>query len=153
MTLNSPRPIEAAVCVKPWCVALPSLEAARYRLPASAYGWALEPTTKLVDVGEAAGDHRRPVSIASPAPSEMRTSTTGLCVTAESGVWCVPTKPLRGVVEFGPKARLRPFPHPHGVEAQVFRNRLHLAGQVRRKNQKAQKLISTPGSILFRCRW
>ncbi|APD48472.1 DNA-directed RNA polymerase subunit beta' [Synechococcus sp. CS-602] len=110
------------------------------------YGWALA-HNQLVDVGEAVGIIAAQ-SIGEPGTQlTMRTFHTGGVSTAESGV-VRSHKTLEGVVEFGPKARLRPFRTPHGVEAQVsetdFTLQVKFAGK-----QKAQKVDITPGSILF----
>jgi DNA-directed RNA polymerase subunit beta' len=110
------------------------------------YGWALA-HNQLVDVGEAVGIIAAQ-SIGEPGTQlTMRTFHTGGVSTAESGV-VRSHKTVEGVVEFDPKARLRPFRTPHGVEAQIaetdFTLQVKFAGKL-----KPQKLDITAGSILF----
>merc|ERR1712216_776437 len=78
------------------------------------YGFSLA-TGKPVEVGEAVGIISAQ-SIGEPGTQlTMRTFHTGGVSTAESGV--VRSK-VAGDVEFGSKARVRPYRTPHGVEAQ-----------------------------------
>ena len=77
------------------------------------YGWALA-HNHLVDLGEAVGIIAAQ-SIGEPGTQlTMRTFHTGGVSTAESGV--VRSK-LEGTVEFGSKAKVRPYRTPHGVNA------------------------------------
>ena len=79
------------------------------------YGWALA-HNQLVDLGEAVGIVAAQ-SIGEPGTQlTMRTFHTGGVSTAETGVV---RSQIAGTVEFGAKARVRPFRTPHGVEAQI----------------------------------
>ena len=108
------------------------------------YGWALA-HNHLVDLGEAVGIIAAQ-SIGEPGTQlTMRTFHTGGVSTAESGV--VRSK-LEGTVEFGSKARVRPYRTPHGVNAQQsdvdFSLTIKPSG-----SGKAQKIEITKGSLLF----
>ena len=108
------------------------------------YGWALA-HNHLVDLGEAVGIIAAQ-SIGEPGTQlTMRTFHTGGVSTAESGV--VRSK-LEGTVEFGSKARVRPYRTPHGVNAQQsdvdFSLTIKPSG-----SGKAQKIEITNGSLLF----
>ena len=108
------------------------------------YGWALA-HNQLVDLGEAVGIVAAQ-SIGEPGTQlTMRTFHTGGVSTAESGVV---RSLLEGVVEFGPKARVRAFRTPHGVEAQVAETDFSLTLKPSGKG-KPQKIDITSGSILF----
>ena len=79
------------------------------------YGWALA-HNQLVDLGEAVGIVAAQ-SIGEPGTQlTMRTFHTGGVSTAETGVV---RSLVDGTIEFGPKARVRGFRTPHGVEAQL----------------------------------
>ena len=108
------------------------------------YGWALA-HNHLVDLGEAVGIIAAQ-SIGEPGTQlTMRTFHTGGVSTAESGV--VRSK-VEGTVEFGSKARVRPYRTPHGVNAQQsdvdFSLTIKPSGI-----GKAQKIEITNGSLLF----
>ena len=108
------------------------------------YGWALA-HNELVDLGEAVGIIAAQ-SIGEPGTQlTMRTFHTGGVSTAESGVV---RSLVDGIVEFGPKARVRDFRTPHGVEAQVAETDFILSLKPAGKG-KLQKLDITSGSILF----
>ena len=108
------------------------------------YGWALA-HNQLVDLGEAVGIVAAQ-SIGEPGTQlTMRTFHTGGVSTAETGVV---RSLVEGVVEFGPKARVRPFRTPHGVEAQIAETDFSLTLKPSGKG-KPQKLDITNGSILF----
>ncbi len=108
------------------------------------YGWALA-HNELVDLGEAVGIIAAQ-SIGEPGTQlTMRTFHTGGVSTAETGV----VRSLQeGVVEFGPKARVRSHRTPHGVEAQLAETDFQLQVKPSGKG-KVQKLDITSGSILF----
>jgi len=116
------------------------------------YGWALA-HNQLVDVGEAVGIIAAQ-SIGEPGtPADDAYLPHRWWSTAESGVGAFPQKPLRASSSSAPKpACVRSAP-PMAWEAQVSGNRLHLAGQVRRKTERPRKLISPRGSILFVAGW
>ena len=108
------------------------------------YGWALA-HNQLVDLGEAVGIIAAQ-SIGEPGTQlTMRTFHTGGVSTAESGV--VRSK-VEGTVEFGSKARVRPYRTPHGVNAQQsdvdFLLTINPSG-----SGKPQKIEITNGSLLF----
>ena len=108
------------------------------------YGWALA-HNQLVDLGEAVGIVAAQ-SIGEPGTQlTMRTFHTGGVSTAESGVV---RSLVDGTVEFGPKARVRPFRTPHGVEAQLAETDFTLSVKPTGKG-KLQKLDIVSGSILF----
>ena len=108
------------------------------------YGWALA-HNELVDLGEAVGIIAAQ-SIGEPGTQlTMRTFHTGGVSTAETGV--VRSK-LAGTVEFGAKARVRPYRTPHGVDAQQAEVDFNLTIQPSGKG-KAQKIEITNGSLLF----
>ncbi|MCP9809973.1 DNA-directed RNA polymerase subunit beta' [Cyanobium sp. HWJ4-Hawea] len=108
------------------------------------YGWALA-HNQLVDLGEAVGIVAAQ-SIGEPGTQlTMRTFHTGGVSTAETGVV---RSLLDGVVEFGAKARVRPFRTPHGVEAQIAETDFTLTLTPSGKG-KVQKLDIVNGSILF----
>uniref|UniRef100_UPI00404A6520 DNA-directed RNA polymerase subunit beta'' n=1 Tax=Cyanobium sp. TaxID=2164130 RepID=UPI00404A6520 len=108
------------------------------------YGWALA-HNQLVDLGEAVGIVAAQ-SIGEPGTQlTMRTFHTGGVSTAESGVV---RSLVDGKVEFGPKARVRPFRTPHGVEAQLAETDFTLSVKPTGKG-KLQKLDIVSGSILF----
>ncbi|MDP5123178.1 MAG: DNA-directed RNA polymerase subunit beta'', partial [Cyanobium sp. MAG_04] len=108
------------------------------------YGWALA-HNQLVDLGEAVGIVAAQ-SIGEPGTQlTMRTFHTGGVSTAESGVV---RSLVDGKVEFGPKARVRPFRTPHGVEAQLAETDFTLSVKPTGK-AKLQKLDIVSGSILF----
>ena len=75
----------------------------------------------------------------------MRTFHTGGVSTAETGVV---RSQVAGTVEFGAKARVRPFRTPHGVEAQIAETDFPLTLKPSGSG-KAQKLSITAGSLLF----
>jgi DNA-directed RNA polymerase subunit beta' len=108
------------------------------------YGWALA-HNQLVDLGEAVGIIAAQ-SIGEPGTQlTMRTFHTGGVSTAETGV----VRSLAaGVVEFGPKARVRSHRTPHGVEAHLAETDFTLQLKPTDKG-KGQKLDITAGSILF----
>ena len=108
------------------------------------YGWALA-HNQLVDLGEAVGIIAAQ-SIGEPGTQlTMRTFHTGGVSTAETGVV---RSLVGGVVEFGPKARVRPHRTPHGVEAHLAETDFTLQLKATDKG-KGQKLDITAGSILF----
>ena len=108
------------------------------------YGWALA-HNELVDLGEAVGIIAAQ-SIGEPGTQlTMRTFHTGGVSTAETGVV---RSQVDGVVEFGAKARVRPYRTPHGVEAQIAETDFSLTLKPSGKG-KPQKLDITNGSILF----
>ncbi len=108
------------------------------------YGWALA-HNELVDLGEAVGIIAAQ-SIGEPGTQlTMRTFHTGGVSTAETGV--VRSK-LEGTVEFGAKARVRPYRTPHGVNAQQAEVDFNLTIQPSGKG-KPQKIEITNGSLLF----
>ena len=108
------------------------------------YGWALA-HNELVDLGEAVGIIAAQ-SIGEPGTQlTMRTFHTGGVSTAESGV--VRSK-VAGTVEFGSKARVRPYRTPHGVDAQQAEADFKLTINPSGKG-KAQKVEITSGSLLF----
>ena len=99
------------------------------------YGWALA-HNELVDLGEAVGIIAAQ-SIGEPGTQlTMRTFHTGGVSTAETGV--VRSK-VAGSVEFGSKARVRPYRTPHGVNAQQAEVDFNLTIKPSGKG-KAQKL-------------
>ena len=108
------------------------------------YGWALA-HNQLVDLGEAVGIIAAQ-SIGEPGTQlTMRTFHTGGVSTAETGVV---RSTIAGTVEFGPKARIRGYRTPHGVEAQQaevdFSLTIKPSGSGR-----SQKIEITNGSLLF----
>jgi DNA-directed RNA polymerase subunit beta' len=108
------------------------------------YGWALA-HNELVDLGEAVGIVAAQ-SIGEPGTQlTMRTFHTGGVSTAETGVV---RSLIDGMVEFGPKSRVRAFRTSHGVNAQIAETdfQLHLKPT---GSGKTQKLTITKGSILF----
>ncbi len=108
------------------------------------YGWALA-HNELVDLGEAVGIIAAQ-SIGEPGTQlTMRTFHTGGVSTAETGV--VRSK-VEGTVEFGAKARVRPYRTPHGVNAQQAEVDFILTIQPSGKG-KPQKIEITNGSLLF----
>ncbi|MCX5969403.1 MAG: DNA-directed RNA polymerase subunit beta' [Cyanobacteria bacterium] len=108
------------------------------------YGWALA-HNELVDLGEAVGIIAAQ-SIGEPGTQlTMRTFHTGGVSTAETGVV---RSLVEGIVEFGPKARLRPHRTPHGVEAHLAETDFILSVKPTGKG-KLQKLDITSNSILF----
>tara|TARA_B100000475_G_scaffold97013_1_gene70380 strand:- start:2565 stop:6125 length:3561 start_codon:yes stop_codon:yes gene_type:complete len=108
------------------------------------YGWALA-HNELVDLGEAVGIIAAQ-SIGEPGTQlTMRTFHTGGVSTAESGV--VRSK-VAGDVEFGSKARVRPYRTPHGVEAQQAEVDFTLTIKPTGKG-RPQKIDITVGSLLF----
>ena len=108
------------------------------------YGWALA-HNQLVDLGEAVGIVAAQ-SIGEPGTQlTMRTFHTGGVSTAETGVV---RSQIAGTIEFGAKARVRPFRTPHGVEAQIAENDFPLTLKPSGSG-KAQKLSITAGSLLF----
>ncbi|MDB4659754.1 DNA-directed RNA polymerase subunit beta'', partial [Synechococcus sp. AH-551-C10] len=108
------------------------------------YGWALA-HNELVDLGEAVGIIAAQ-SIGEPGTQlTMRTFHTGGVSTAESGV--VRSK-VAGDVEFGSKARVRPYRTPHGVEAQQAEVDFTLTIKPSGKG-RPQKIDITLGSLLF----
>ena len=109
------------------------------------YGWALA-HNELVDLGEAVGIIAAQ-SIGEPGTQlTMRTFHTGGVSTAETGVV---RSLVEGIVEFGSKARVRPYRTPHGVEAQLAEVDFSLQVKPSTGKAKAQKLDITSGSILF----
>jgi DNA-directed RNA polymerase subunit beta' len=87
------------------------------------YGWALA-HNELVDLGEAVGIVAAQ-SIGEPGTQlTMRTFHTGGVSTAETGVV---RSLVEGTVEFGAKARVRPFRTTHGVDAQIAETDFTLA--------------------------
>ncbi|WP_411868379.1 DNA-directed RNA polymerase subunit beta' [Vulcanococcus limneticus] len=108
------------------------------------YGWALA-HNELVDLGEAVGIVAAQ-SIGEPGTQlTMRTFHTGGVSTAETGVVRSTTD---GVAEFGPKARVRAFRTPHGVDALIAETDFALTLKPSGKG-KVQKLEITQGSLLF----
>jgi DNA-directed RNA polymerase subunit beta' len=108
------------------------------------YGWALA-HNELVDLGEAVGIVAAQ-SIGEPGTQlTMRTFHTGGVSTAETGVV---RSLVEGTIEFGSKARVRPYRTPHGVEAQLAETDFSLEVKPSGKG-KLQKLSITSGSILF----
>ncbi len=108
------------------------------------YGWALA-HNELVDLGEAVGIIAAQ-SIGEPGTQlTMRTFHTGGVSTAETGVVRSTTA---GKVEFGPKARVRGYRTPHGVEAQQAEVDFTLTVKSSGK-AKSQKVEITNGSLLF----
>tara|TARA_Y100001968_G_scaffold322421_1_gene358485 strand:+ start:4743 stop:8858 length:4116 start_codon:yes stop_codon:yes gene_type:complete len=108
------------------------------------YGWALA-HNQLVDLGEAVGIIAAQ-SIGEPGTQlTMRTFHTGGVSTAETGVV---RSTIAGKVEFGPKARLRGYRTPHGVEAQQSEVDFTLTIKPNASG-KAQKIEITNGSLLF----
>ncbi|MDG1059989.1 MAG: DNA-directed RNA polymerase subunit beta'', partial [Synechococcus sp. cluster3_bin.96] len=108
------------------------------------YGWALA-HNHLVDLGEAVGIIAAQ-SIGEPGTQlTMRTFHTGGVSTAESGV--VRSK-VEGTVEFGSKARVRPYRTPHGVNAQQSDVDFSLTIKPNGSG-KPQKIEITTGSLLF----
>ena len=108
------------------------------------YGWALA-HNELVDLGEAVGIIAAQ-SIGEPGTQlTMRTFHTGGVSTAETGVV---RSTCQGKVEFGPKARIRGYRTPHGVEAQQAEVDFTLTVKPSNKG-KLQKIEITNGSLLF----
>ncbi|KGG14754.1 MULTISPECIES: DNA-directed RNA polymerase subunit beta' [unclassified Prochlorococcus] len=108
------------------------------------YGWALA-HNQLVDLGEAVGIIAAQ-SIGEPGTQlTMRTFHTGGVSTAETGVV---RSHISGKVEFGPKARIRGYRTPHGVEAQQAELDFLLTIHPTEKG-KAQKIEISSGSLLF----
>ncbi len=108
------------------------------------YGWALA-HNELVDLGEAVGIIAAQ-SIGEPGTQlTMRTFHTGGVSTAETGVV---RSIVAGTVEFGPKARLRGYRTPHGVEAQQAEVNFTLTVKPSGK-ARVQKIEITNGSLLF----
>ncbi len=108
------------------------------------YGWALA-HNELVDLGEAVGIIAAQ-SIGEPGTQlTMRTFHTGGVSTAETGVV---RSTVAGKVEFGPKARVRGYRTPHGVEAQQAEVDFILTIKPDGKG-RAQRIEITNGSLLF----
>ncbi len=108
------------------------------------YGWALA-HNQLVDLGEAVGIVAAQ-SIGEPGTQlTMRTFHTGGVSTAETGVV---RSIVSGKVEFGPKARVRGYRTPHGVEAQQAEVDFTLS-ILSSVTGKTQKIDITNGSLLF----
>ena len=108
------------------------------------YGWALA-YNELVDLGEAVGIIAAQ-SIGEPGTQlTMRTFHTGGVSTAETGVV---RSTLAGKVEFGPRARIRGYRTPHGVEAQQAEVDFTLSIKPLGKG-RVQKIEITNGSLLF----
>ncbi|AAQ00682.1 MULTISPECIES: DNA-directed RNA polymerase subunit beta' [Prochlorococcus] len=108
------------------------------------YGWALA-HNQLVDLGEAVGIIAAQ-SIGEPGTQlTMRTFHTGGVSTAETGVV---RSNLAGKVEFGPKARVRGYRTPHGVEAQQAEVDFLLHIKPTEKG-KGQKVEISSGSLIF----
>ena len=108
------------------------------------YGWALA-HNQLVDLGEAVGIVAAQ-SIGEPGTQlTMRTFHTGGVSTAETGVV---RSVVTGVIEFGDKARVRPYRTPHGVEAQIAETDFDITVKPSGKG-KPQSLAITTGSIMF----
>ncbi len=108
------------------------------------YGWALA-HNELVDLGEAVGIIAAQ-SIGEPGTQlTMRTFHTGGVSTAETGVV---RSIVAGKVEFGPKARVRGYRTPHGVEAQQAEVDFNLTIKPSGK-ARAQKIDISNGSLLF----
>ncbi len=98
------------------------------------YGWALA-HNELVDLGEAVGIIAAQ-SIGEPGTQlTMRTFHTGGVSTAETGVV---RSLVDGVVEFGPKARVRDHRTPHGVEAKLAETDFTLDPQAFRQGQDSE---------------
>jgi len=110
------------------------------------YGWALA-HNHLVDLGEAVGIIAAQ-SIGEPGTQlTMRTFHTGGVSTAESGV--VRSK-ISGKVDFSPKAKVRGYRTPHGVEAKQAEVDFILKIVPQGNNSgKAQKIEVSSGSLLF----
>ncbi len=110
------------------------------------YGWALA-HNELVDLGEAVGIIAAQ-SIGEPGTQlTMRTFHTGGVSTAETGVV---RSTLAGKVEFGPKARVRGYRTPHGVEAQQSEVDFTISIKSSSSGKsKTQKIEVTNGSLLF----
>ncbi len=108
------------------------------------YGWALA-HNELVDLGEAVGIIAAQ-SIGEPGTQlTMRTFHTGGVSTAETGVV---RSTLAGQVEFGPKARVRGYRTPHGVEAQQAEVDFILSIKPSGKG-RGQRIEISNGSLLF----
>jgi len=108
------------------------------------YGWALA-HNQLVDLGEAVGIVAAQ-SIGEPGTQlTMRTFHTGGVSTAETGVV---RSTISGKVQFGPKARVRGYRTPHGVEAQQAEVDFNLS-IVPVSGGKPQKIDIPNGSLLF----
>ncbi len=108
------------------------------------YGWALA-HNELVDLGEAVGIIAAQ-SIGEPGTQlTMRTFHTGGVSTAETGVV---RSTVAGTVEFGPKARVRGYRTPHGVEAQQAEVDFTLTVKPHGKG-RGQKIEIPNGSLLF----
>ena len=108
------------------------------------YGWALA-HNQLVDLGEAVGIVAAQ-SIGEPGTQlTMRTFHTGGVSTAETGVV---RSVVTGVIEFGDRARVRPYRTPHGVEAQIAETDFDITVKPSGKG-KPQSLAITTGSIMF----
>ncbi len=108
------------------------------------YGWALA-HNELVDLGEAVGIIAAQ-SIGEPGTQlTMRTFHTGGVSTAETGVV---RSTISGTVEFGPKARIRGYRTPHGVEAQQSEVDFILTIRPSGKG-RPQRIEITNGSLLF----
>tara|TARA_Y100001968_G_scaffold333954_1_gene401834 strand:- start:4254 stop:8372 length:4119 start_codon:yes stop_codon:yes gene_type:complete len=108
------------------------------------YGWALA-HNQLVDLGEAVGIIAAQ-SIGEPGTQlTMRTFHTGGVSTAETGVV---RSTVEGKVEFGPKARIRGYRTPHGVEAQQAEVDFVLTVKASGKGRN-QRIEITNGSLLF----
>ena len=108
------------------------------------YGWALA-HNELADLGEAVGIIAAQ-SIGEPGTQlTMRTFHTGGVSTAETGVV---RSTVAGTVEFGPKARVRGYRTPHGLEAQQSEVDFTLTVKPSGKG-RAQRIDITTGSLLF----
>ncbi len=108
------------------------------------YGWALA-HNELVDLGEAVGIIAAQ-SIGEPGTQlTMRTFHTGGVSTAETGVV---RSTCQGQIEFGPKARIRGYRTPHGVEAKQAEVDFTLTVKPSSKG-RSQKVEITNGSLLF----
>ncbi len=108
------------------------------------YGWALA-HNQLVDLGEAVGIVAAQ-SIGEPGTQlTMRTFHTGGVSTAETGVV---RSTIAGNVQFGPKARVRGYRTPHGVEAQQAEVDFSLS-VIPTSGGKPQKIDIPNGSLLF----
>ncbi len=109
------------------------------------YGWALA-HNELVDLGEAVGIIAAQ-SIGEPGTQlTMRTFHTGGVSTAETGVV---RSTISGKVEFGPKARVRGYRTPHGVEAQQAEVDFILTVKPSSGKGRPQRIEITNGSLLF----
>ena len=107
------------------------------------YGWALA-YNKLVDLGEAVGIVAAQ-SIGEPGTQlTMRTFHTGGVSTAETGTV---RSIAAGMVNFGPKAKVRSHRTPHGVEAEISETDFELT--VKADFGDDQTFSITPGSVLF----